>query len=168
MQSDPGAAEQIAPHQWFAQLIVHLSIPVFLFSCAGDIRWWQAWIFSVLFVTAGVGGRIWATGWVVSDVAFCSAGGKIPNVAKRLRWRAHKIYEPGMPCADEPPEQPHADDNANRVSRPDVLGKKVVLCQVCGEEGDHEYPVPYSNDRVPDFHGVVRRIHFDSPMTNER
>jgi protein-S-isoprenylcysteine O-methyltransferase Ste14 len=28
--------------------------------CGWDLSWWQAWVFFVLFVTAGIGGRIWA------------------------------------------------------------------------------------------------------------
>ena len=28
--------------------------------CGGDIGWWQAWVYSLLIVAVGVGGRIWA------------------------------------------------------------------------------------------------------------
>jgi len=28
--------------------------------CGGDLGWWQAWIYSLLIVVAGIGGRIWA------------------------------------------------------------------------------------------------------------
>ena len=31
-----------------------------LLGCGGDFSWWQAWVFSVLIVAAGIGGRIWA------------------------------------------------------------------------------------------------------------
>ena len=40
--------------------MVHLSIPLVLLLCGGDFGWWQAWIYSLLTVAAGVGGRILA------------------------------------------------------------------------------------------------------------
>lgn len=46
--------------QWLPQFILYLSIPLILLACGGDMRWWQAWIFSPLFFAAGVGGRFWA------------------------------------------------------------------------------------------------------------
>ena len=46
--------------QWFSVIITHLSIPLILLVCGWDFSWWQAWVFFVLFVTAGIGGRIWA------------------------------------------------------------------------------------------------------------
>ena len=46
--------------QWFSIIITHLSIPLILLVCGWDFSWWQAWVFFVLFVTAGIGGRIWA------------------------------------------------------------------------------------------------------------
>ena len=49
-----------SPRQWISLIVVYLSIPVALFVCAGDIGWWQAWVFSLLFVAAGLGGRFLA------------------------------------------------------------------------------------------------------------
>ncbi|MGR5130724.1 methyltransferase family protein [Vibrio alfacsensis] len=46
--------------QWLRLIVAYLIIPLILFICAGDFGWWQAWLFSTLFLTAGVGGRIWA------------------------------------------------------------------------------------------------------------
>ncbi|MGA1871948.1 MAG: methyltransferase family protein [bacterium] len=48
------------PSQWFSIIITHLSIPIILLVCGWDFSWWQAWVFFVLIVTAGIGGRIWA------------------------------------------------------------------------------------------------------------
>ena len=48
------------PRQWIGLIVVHLSIPLLLFVCAGDIGWWQAWVYSLLFVAAGLGGRFLA------------------------------------------------------------------------------------------------------------
>lgn len=48
------------PSQWFSSIITYLSIPITLLVCGWDFSWWQAWVFFVLIVTAGIGGRIWA------------------------------------------------------------------------------------------------------------
>jgi hypothetical protein len=39
---------------------VYLLIPVILLICGGDLGWWQAWLYSLLIVAAGIGGRLWA------------------------------------------------------------------------------------------------------------
>jgi hypothetical protein len=31
----------------------YLLIPLTLFVCGGDLGWWQAWLYSLLIVTAG-------------------------------------------------------------------------------------------------------------------
>jgi protein-S-isoprenylcysteine O-methyltransferase Ste14 len=49
-----------SPRQWIGVIAVYLFIPMVLFVCAGDIGWWQAWVYSLLIVAAGVGGRIFA------------------------------------------------------------------------------------------------------------
>ena len=48
------------PSQWLSIIIAYLSIPIILLVCGWDFSWWQAWVFLVLIVTAGIGGRIWA------------------------------------------------------------------------------------------------------------
>jgi protein-S-isoprenylcysteine O-methyltransferase Ste14 len=58
--TDPGAVLTVTPREWFRLTVVYLSIPLILLVCGGDIRWWQAWVYSLLIFTAGVGGRIWA------------------------------------------------------------------------------------------------------------
>jgi len=35
-------------------------VPITLLVCGWDFGWWQAWVFFVLIVAAGIGGRIWA------------------------------------------------------------------------------------------------------------
>jgi len=45
---------------WLGVILVYLLIPLILLVCGGDLRWWQAWVFSVLIVTVGIGSRIWA------------------------------------------------------------------------------------------------------------
>ncbi len=46
--------------QWFRLVLLYLFIPLILLLCGGDFGWWQAWVFSLLIVVAGVGGHIWA------------------------------------------------------------------------------------------------------------
>jgi len=46
--------------QWIGIVVVYLLIPLILFICGGDLGWWQAWIYSLLIVAAGIGGRMWA------------------------------------------------------------------------------------------------------------
>ena len=60
--ADPDVIQRATPREWARLLTVHFSVPLLLFSCGGGIRWWQAWVFSVLFMAAGIGGRIWAEG----------------------------------------------------------------------------------------------------------
>jgi protein-S-isoprenylcysteine O-methyltransferase Ste14 len=49
-----------SPRHWIGLVVVYLSIPLVLLVCGGDFGWWQAWVYSLLFVAAGVGGRILA------------------------------------------------------------------------------------------------------------
>ena len=46
--------------QWIRLVVVYLLIPLLLFVCAGDPGWWQAWLYSMLIMAAGIGGRMWA------------------------------------------------------------------------------------------------------------
>lgn len=39
---------------------MYLSIPLVLLACGGDAGWWQGWVYSLLIVAAGIGGRIWS------------------------------------------------------------------------------------------------------------
>ncbi len=50
----------ISARQWIRLIAVYLFIPLVLFVCGGDFGWWQAWVYSLLIVAAGVGGRILA------------------------------------------------------------------------------------------------------------
>ena len=54
------AAEKPSVRQWVGVTFVYLLIPLVLFLSGGDFNWWQAWVFSVLIFSAGVGGRIFA------------------------------------------------------------------------------------------------------------
>jgi len=39
---------------------VYLLIPLMLLICGGELGWWQAWLYSLLILAAGIGGRMWA------------------------------------------------------------------------------------------------------------
>lgn len=46
--------------QWIRLILTYLLIPLVLLVCGWDLGWWQAWVFSLLIVLAGVGSRVWA------------------------------------------------------------------------------------------------------------
>jgi protein-S-isoprenylcysteine O-methyltransferase Ste14 len=54
------AVQTKSARQWIRLIAVYLFIPLVLFVCGGDFGWWQAWVYSLLIVAAGVGGRILA------------------------------------------------------------------------------------------------------------
>ena len=39
---------------------MHLLVPLVLLVSGWDLGWWQAWLYSVLIVVAGIGPRMWA------------------------------------------------------------------------------------------------------------
>jgi protein-S-isoprenylcysteine O-methyltransferase Ste14 len=53
-------AQAAVPRQWIGIVVVYSLIPLLLLVCGGDLGWWQGWLYSLLVVVAGVGGRIWA------------------------------------------------------------------------------------------------------------
>jgi len=46
--------------QWFSTIITYFSVPIILLVCGWDLYWWEAWVFFVLIIMAGIGGRIGA------------------------------------------------------------------------------------------------------------
>jgi len=54
------AAQAVSPRMWIRLVVVYLLIPLILLICGGDLGWWQAWLYSILVVAAGIGGRLWA------------------------------------------------------------------------------------------------------------
>ena len=54
------AAQIASPRLWIRLLVVYLLIPLTLLICGGDLGWWQAWLYAVLILAAGIGGRMWA------------------------------------------------------------------------------------------------------------
>lgn len=56
----PNAVQTLDFRQWVRLIITYLFMPLVLFVCGWDIGWWQAWVFALLILAAGIGGRIWA------------------------------------------------------------------------------------------------------------
>jgi len=54
------AAQTASPRQWVRLVVAYLLIPAILLICGGDLGWWQAWLYSLLILAAGIGGRMWA------------------------------------------------------------------------------------------------------------
>ncbi len=53
-------AQKVTGRQWARLLAVYLLVPLILLICGGDVGWSQAWLYSLLFLGAAIGGRIWA------------------------------------------------------------------------------------------------------------
>lgn len=58
--NNTGTAEVLTPREWLRLYLVYLAVPLVLLGCGGDVRWWQAWVYSLLIFTSGIGGRILA------------------------------------------------------------------------------------------------------------
>jgi protein-S-isoprenylcysteine O-methyltransferase Ste14 len=57
---DQNAVQTPKPLIWIRLTMTYLFIPLLLLLCGWDVGWWQAWVFSLLIVAAGIGGRVWA------------------------------------------------------------------------------------------------------------
>jgi len=57
---DNKIAQTLPIHQWTGLIIIYLLIPVVFWVSGSDSGWWQAWVYSGLVFTAGIGGRVWA------------------------------------------------------------------------------------------------------------
>jgi protein-S-isoprenylcysteine O-methyltransferase Ste14 len=56
----PEAVQTLSPSQWVRLLLTYLLIPLILLVSGWDAGWWQAWVFGLLVVAVGIGGRLWA------------------------------------------------------------------------------------------------------------
>jgi len=54
------AAQAATSRQWVRLVVAYLLIPAILLICGGDLGWWQAWLYSLLILVAGIWGRLWA------------------------------------------------------------------------------------------------------------
>ena len=55
---DQKPVQIMTPYQWIRLIVVYLFIPLILLAIGWDPGWWQAWVFALLIVAAGVGGRM--------------------------------------------------------------------------------------------------------------
>jgi protein-S-isoprenylcysteine O-methyltransferase Ste14 len=60
MTDSHNSVQSVPVRQWIGVVAVYLFVPLVLLVCGGDFGWWQAWVYSLLIVAAGIGGRIWA------------------------------------------------------------------------------------------------------------
>ncbi len=60
MRSRDQVTHKVSSRQWIKLVAVYALIPLVLFVCGGDFGWWQAWLYSLLIVVIGIGGRVWA------------------------------------------------------------------------------------------------------------
>jgi protein-S-isoprenylcysteine O-methyltransferase Ste14 len=54
------ASQTVSTRRWIGLVVLYLLFPVILLICSGDLGWWQAWLFSLLIIAAGIGGHMWA------------------------------------------------------------------------------------------------------------
>lgn len=52
--------QAVSPRQWIRLIVAYSLIPLLLLISAGDLGWWQGWVYSLLILAAGIGGRMWA------------------------------------------------------------------------------------------------------------
>ncbi len=52
------AVKAASARQWAGLVAAYLAIPLVLLVCGGDPGWWQAWVYALLIVVVGVGGRV--------------------------------------------------------------------------------------------------------------
>jgi len=59
--SDSHKSDQaVSARQWIRLIVAYLLIPLVLLVCGGDFGWWEAWLYCLLIIAAGIGGRVWA------------------------------------------------------------------------------------------------------------
>jgi len=85
------AVQTASPRQWIRLVVVYLLIPLILFICGGDLGWWQAWLYSMLIMAAGIGGRVWAE---QRHPGLTAERQNIENIQNAKAW--DKVFAPLM------------------------------------------------------------------------
>lgn len=57
-QNNQTTIETYTASHWIRLILVYLLIPLILLGFGWDLGWWQVWVFAVLILLAGVGGRM--------------------------------------------------------------------------------------------------------------
>ena len=60
MATETNTQPTFTPRQWVRLVMTYLLIPLMLLLWGGDWSWWQAWVYTLLILATGVGGRLWA------------------------------------------------------------------------------------------------------------
>ncbi|UTW02192.1 hypothetical protein KDX31_12570 [Amphritea atlantica] len=89
-ESEP-VVKKVSPRQWLRLVLAYLLIPLMLLICAWDLSWRQAWVYSVLILSAGIGGRIWAE---QRPPGLTAERKNIENIQKAKAW--DKVLAPLM------------------------------------------------------------------------
>ncbi|UTW02190.1 isoprenylcysteine carboxylmethyltransferase family protein [Amphritea atlantica] len=89
-ESEP-VVKKVSSRQWLRLVLAYLLIPLILLICAWDLSWWQAWVYSVLILSAGIGGRIWAE---QRHPGLTAERQNIENIQKAKAW--DKVLAPLM------------------------------------------------------------------------
>lgn len=56
----PEQPERVGLGTWLGVTAAYLVVPLILVGAGRDVDWWQAWVFSLVVLVAGLGGRMWA------------------------------------------------------------------------------------------------------------
>ncbi len=78
--ADQETAQAFPPREWIRLIITYLLIPLILLVSGWDFGWWQAWVFALLIVAAGIGGHLWAERRHPGLMAERAASEKAPGV----------------------------------------------------------------------------------------
>lgn len=60
MATETNAQPTFTARQWSRLISTYLLIPLMLLLWGGDWGWWQAWVYTLLILATGIGGRLWA------------------------------------------------------------------------------------------------------------
>ncbi|MBN1921137.1 MAG: isoprenylcysteine carboxylmethyltransferase family protein [Anaerolineae bacterium] len=60
MATETNAQPTLSPRQWLRLITTYTYIPTILLFAGGDWGWWQAWVYVLLILATGIGGRLWA------------------------------------------------------------------------------------------------------------
>lgn len=58
--NNKNSTQTLSAREWVRLAFIYLLHPLILWLCGRDAGWWQAWVFSLLVMLAGIGGRLWA------------------------------------------------------------------------------------------------------------
>jgi protein-S-isoprenylcysteine O-methyltransferase Ste14 len=83
--------QTVSTRQWIRLVVVYLLVPLILLICGGELGWWQAWLYSMLILAAGIGGRIWAE---QRHPGLTAERQNIENIQKAKAW--DKVLAPLM------------------------------------------------------------------------